>query len=268
MDHAHLRNRVRHELIPYIQDRYNPLLRKALCRLGEVQREENAFLDAHAKATMNACVDEGGCILRHAFAEAHLAVQRRMVLLLAWRQGVDCPFERVERAREFVVSGRTGQSYDLGGGVLLRNNRDTTEFRTTTALSDDTEVGLVVPGTVVAFGRCFRAHVLDVRPEAALSQYCSPSRQVFDADRLGTNLVVRHRRPGDRFRPFGMEGSKKLKDYLIDVGMPASQRDAQVLLMADDTIAWVVGLAISSHAAVTSDTKRILELEVSDATQP
>lgn len=107
--------------------------------------------------------------------------------------------------------------------------------------------------------------LLDRVPAGDLARYCSPARQVFDEDKVGRSLSVRHRRAGDRFTPYGMSGSKKLKDYLVDARIPASKRDQLPLVVAEDTIIWVVGYAVSAHAAITADTRIVIEIEVTDA---
>ena len=64
-----------------------------------------------------------------------------------------------------------------------------------------------------------------------------------------------------------MTGTRKLKDYFIDIGLPAGRRDAQLVLLGDDSVVWIVGHAISHHVAVTPDSTRMLEVEVMDATE-
>jgi tRNA(Ile)-lysidine synthase len=62
-----------------------------------------------------------------------------------------------------------------------------------------------------------------------------------------------------------MSGTRKLQDYFVDLGVPVWERDEQLLVLGDDRIAWIPGHAVSAHAAVTADTRRILEIEVTDA---
>lgn len=265
IDPRFLRNKVRHDLLPQLHADYNPKLRDALLQLSEVQRAEDDLLKAQAEAFLAKSSRPDGSLDRETFTAGHIALQRRAILLLAWRHGVACPYDRVEAARRLIVDGPAGQACDLGGHVMLRNARDATEVEVFTQPTADDPVPLVVPGEAVAHGKRFCAHLLPGLPAENLPQYCTAARQVFDADRSGTQLVVRRRRPGDRFTPLGMAGSKKLKDYFIDLGMPRSRRDTQLLLMAGGRIAWVVGHAIGAHVAVTADTRHVLEVEVKDA---
>jgi tRNA(Ile)-lysidine synthetase-like protein len=57
-------------------------------------------------------------------------------------------------------------------------------------------------------------------------------------------LTVRNRRPGDRLRPLGAAGSRRLKDVLIDRGIPRRWRDRLPLLCWAGEIAWVPGVTI------------------------
>ena len=270
VDPGHFRNRVRHELLPLLSREYNANVRDALLRLAEAQRDDADYLAAAAASAFEACTTQEGALDRHVFAHLHIAVQRRVLLMLAWRHGVDGGFDLVDAGARFVAKGPAGNCFDLGGGVLLRNARTITEIVTSNAVAPDTaEIVLEAPGLTHAFGRVFTVRYHDHVPDEALDRYCCRTsvracRQVFDADALGGTLTVRHRRPGDRFTPLGMTGARKLQDYFVDLGLSIAERDAQVILLAEGRIAWIVGRAISAHGAVTPRTRRVLEIEVSD----
>lgn len=260
-----LRNRVRHELVPLLQRDYNPKVCEALCRLADTQHVENNFIASMTTLFMNDCVDKDGAINRAAFTEGHPALQRRAVLEFAWKQGVDCSFNRVDEAVRFICGGPTGKRCDLGGGVMLCNGRHVTVVASSDAESPDAqEVVLAVPGRTAAFGKCVVVRELDVPPTETLRTYCSPTRQVFDADQLDGEIALRHGRDGDRFSPYGMGGTKKLKDYLSELGVPETQRNEQLLVTAGDEIVWVLGHAIGARAAVSGNSRRLVEFLVAD----
>lgn len=266
-DLRHPRNRIRHELLPRLMGDYNPRVREALVRLAEAQRDEDDFLDAHVEDAFQACRRGENRIERESFRRLHPALQRRVIALLGWELGIECPYQRIETIRRHIAEGPTGKACDMGEGVLLRNGRDMAEVMKEAVESEQSVVTLEVPGETEAFGRRYRVRELPERPSKALAAYCTPSRQVFDAEVLGGNLAVRFRRPGDRFTPLGLGGTKKLKDYFIDLGLTATQRARQPLLVANGTIVWVVGHAVSQAAAVTPTTRRFVEVQVTDAPQ-
>ena len=84
-----------------------------------------------------------------------------------------------------------------------------------------------------------------------------------DAGRLQYPLVVRNFRPGDRFRPLGMEGHKKLKDFFIDLKVPSDMRATTPLLTSQGNIVWVCGFRIDDRFKVTSRTKKTLKITIS-----
>ena len=268
VDVRYARNRVRHELLPLLAERYNPRVREALLRFAEAQRADAVLLDCLAEDAFDRCVSEQGAIDRRRFRDEPQSFQRRIVARLGRLLGLaDLPFDRVVAAARFVADGATGEVFDLGSGVQLQNGRGHAKPLRPAEAVETGETPLTVPGVTSALGRAFRTRVLDQRPAADLASYCTPCRQVFDAAAAGASQSVRRRRPGDSFTPLGMTGRKKLQDYFVDAGIPAFERDAQILLTGGGKILWVVGGAISSHAAVTESTTRFLEVDVIDGTE-
>ncbi len=256
-----LRNRVRHELLPLLERQYNPTVRDGLVRLAGIQRDENLLLDAMGRELLEACRKGGADLHRQPFRDAPPALQRRALALFCYETGAACAYATIEKARRLIVEGHAGQACDLGNGFLLRNARRTASIDRTIP-DEKGEVALAVPGETWAWGRRYCVQPLETFPRLPWKTYCTPSRQVFDADKISGALHVRRRRDGDRFSPLGMQGATKLKDYLIGLGMPRAERGALDLLIAGDRIAWVVGHAIDGRFSVTSETARILLVTV------
>jgi len=69
-------------------------------------------------------------------------------------------------------------------------------------------------------------------------------------------------RPGDRFRPLGMDGTKKLKDYFIDRKVPRELRRKIPLLTDMHAVLWIAGMDVSETVKVTESTRRFLKIEI------
>lgn len=99
----------------------------------------------------------------------------------------------------------------------------------------------------------------EVKERGAVDLRADKSEAFFDADKVHFPLHERHWRNGDRFRPFGMKGTKLLSDFFCDEKMSLLEKEQQLLLCdADDNILWVVGRRASAVAVVTSETERVL----------
>lgn len=94
-----------------------------------------------------------------------------------------------------------------------------------------------------------------------------PGKLYLDADAVGENgnWEFRPWQPGDRIRPFGMKGTKLVSDLLAQAGIPASHRYRHYVLCLNGQILWVVGIRASALFPITSNTKRIIEIEVTES---
>jgi len=84
----------------------------------------------------------------------------------------------------------------------------------------------------------------------------------FDLHRTGTDLFVRHRRPGDRFQPLGMSAPKRLQDFMVDAKIPRSWRGRIPIVCSPKQIVWVAGWRIDDRVKTTQASRDILHLEI------
>ncbi len=87
--------------------------------------------------------------------------------------------------------------------------------------------------------------------------------EIIDADLIvNKNLVLRTWEEGDVFQPLGMNGNKKLSDFLTDEKVNRFNKLEQLVLTANDEIIWVCGYRISETVKINKDTKHYLELSI------
>lgn len=87
-----------------------------------------------------------------------------------------------------------------------------------------------------------------------------PFRACFDRDAVTGGLTLRNRRRADRFVPFGLNGTQKISDLLINLKIPRPLRDEVPLLLDGKAILWVVGLRTARPTAVTHRAKTVLDV--------
>jgi tRNA(Ile)-lysidine synthase len=264
-----LRNRIRNELLPLLQKKYQPGLAKAVLRLMEIVGAEAEFAGEAARSwerrqpagvnprfkprrngRMPALPDEG-------FDQLPVAVQRKVLQRQLAGAGVAADFELVERLREapgkFVSAGAGGAvARDAAGKVSRRENLET-KF-------DADELRLKLPGRAgrVEFsGHQFQWQV-QARKKFVRSQKAD-GREFFDADKVGDEIILRHWRAGDRFQPVGLPSAAKLQNLFVNAKIPAARRRKLVLAAtAAGGIFWVDGLRIGENFKLTPGTKRTL----------
>lgn len=82
-----------------------------------------------------------------------------------------------------------------------------------------------------------------------------PNIAYLDADKLKEPLTLRRWQPGDRIRPLGMKGMKKVSDLLSPLRLSSEQRSRILVLLSAGEIAWVVGVRISDDFKITQTSK-------------
>ncbi|MGQ0666725.1 MAG: tRNA lysidine(34) synthetase TilS [Nitrospiraceae bacterium] len=271
----YLRNRIRHEILPVLQ-RVSPASVEALCRLADICREDDAYLDQQMAAL---CEDkiipsrDGGWAIDRAFLQqVPHAVQRRVVRDLVRR----CDsFRRspslgtVERILQVVT--KRGVIADVNvKSIRVMVGEDRVRVIPSESLIVHRDrphqvlpAILTVPGQVAwaETGQLIRAEVVPGGQGDATA--IEKSRIVVDADRLSGPLLVRTWLPGDRFCPAGMKGrSKKLQDFFTDLKLPIAVRKRIPVVMAPEGIVWVVGYRQDERWTPTTATQRRMVIAV------
>jgi tRNA(Ile)-lysidine synthase len=229
-DPAFLRNRVRHELIPYLEARFNPKVRESLARTASVLAGEADVLAALAAAI--AVREEGGAAVldRAAVTAAPRAVARvamRSALRMAGGlRGI--ALDHVDAILDLAARpGASGRRIPLPGAREAGIHFGEIRIGRVTARPPAVEAALEVPGRVpLPDGRILVARPVRRPGPSATGVPSGP-------------LTVRTRRPGDRVRARGREIS--LKRFLADRRVPAAERDLLPVIAAGRTVVWVQG---------------------------
>jgi tRNA(Ile)-lysidine synthase len=271
------RNRIRHELLPLLDARFSPGIVDVLDREAAIAREDADYLESLAHDAARGIVSRtprGVEIDAEALMAQPPAIMRRVIRLAQqMAAGPDCfvGFDAAEAVRRYVVSKSTGQ-LDLpghrvnrrGGAVVLTESRG----REKAAKALDFSYPLQVPGQVAVpeAGCAISAYATAVpagRSAGEVWRLAGRSDQaVLEARRLAGPLAVRNRRPGDSFRPLGLNGRKTLQDFFVDAKIDRGDRDiTPVIVDSAGQIVWIAGLALAEEFRVTEATKDVVILK-------
>jgi tRNA(Ile)-lysidine synthase len=87
------------------------------------------------------------------------------------------------------------------------------------------------------------------------------NRAFLDYGKVG-KLEVRNLKAGDKFKPLGMIGTKKLVDFLNEKGVPRQAKAVVPIVVSGNKIVWVAGFGIADEVKVTKNTRKILKLRL------
>lgn len=281
-DKRYLRNRIRHELVPLLERNYNPNIKIGLSRTAEVLGAESEYLDTAAREAFEACrlgqrrseseardlsptAPVNLVLDRVVFLQYHIALQRRILrhsISEMLGQVSDFYFQHCEAILNLTTGDAPNAVLPLPNGLQFRRAYQQLIFERKPGETGDFAYPLVVPGKtfISALNAEITVHLGDILPSDGIHLPDSRFEAVFDYEAIHLPLTVRNRRQGDRFQPYGMRGTKKIKDFLIDAKVPRCERDSLPMLIHGDEILWLIGYTTSERFKIQPQTRKYLHL--------
>ncbi|MGH7864583.1 MAG: tRNA lysidine(34) synthetase TilS [Candidatus Binataceae bacterium] len=260
---AILRNRVRLELIPMLERDHAPDARVRLVELAAEMRALDDLVRGLAKDELARMIRADGALDVTRFSS--LAPGLRVPVLREFAASSLGGLRGLERTHwlameKLCAHGPPNGEVHLAGGVRLTRAYAAVRF---TPASRGRGEGFSVALAVDEVTEIERAGFAFASAMVARDDARYPAdhlRALFDASSAAGRLVARNLRPGDRIRPLGIGGSRKLKDVFIDRKVPRLRRANYPVVTLGDEIVWVPGLARARTALVTTETRRVLEV--------
>jgi tRNA(Ile)-lysidine synthase len=262
---------LRREVVPHLERAADRDVVAVLARQADVLREEADLLDEMGADLLGRA---GVPPRASTLAAAPRALARRALRL--WLGEPPPDLRATDEVLAVAAGGR--RSAMLPGGRIIERSGDrlaVTYARTATApLPPPESARLPLPGRAIAVGTEIEAWVSSAPP---VEWPDGRAVCVVDAERAGTEAVLRAIRADDRFRPLGLGGSKRAVRALAERGVARAARDRHAVVAAGDGAAipageplWLVGYGVVDRVRVTRSTRRYLWLaaRAEDATSP
>jgi tRNA(Ile)-lysidine synthase len=270
------RNRVRHELLPLLQERFSARIVDVLAREAAIARLDEDRLQQEA-------IDLAGSIVLTkdgtrevdvpSLKALHPALAVRVARIALGELAPDgfVGFEDAQRLVELADRPPTrhdsvslpGQYAERRGSVIVLSREPPRAF------SNSFCVSLSIPGEALIDppGWAILASPRPASPEAQSPGVAGSDpfsgEKCVQTQGLTPPLTVRSRRQGDWMRPFGMGGRrKKLQDLFVDAKIARDRRDSIPLVVdGTDRIVWVVGVAVAEDFRVTEPSQAVIFLK-------
>lgn len=281
------RNRIRHNVLPILEEQVNRGTAGHLDELSHQAREIWDYLERGVDLAWEKCVKDGQStraggsheskpgeiraleIDKERFEQEMPAVRTQLLRrCLACVRGQERDIGTVHVSAVADLFGKqAGRKFDLPGGIQAERTYAGVRIRKKEETKGNFAVPLCIPGETVipATGQrivCRFVESADVSSAEAIPQKSYTKR--FDYDIIKYSLSARTRQSGD-YLVIDEKGSRqKLKSYFVNEKVPREERD-RMLLIADGThIIWVPGYRMSRAYHVNSRTEKILEIKITE----
>ena len=234
---AYLRNRVRQKLIPLMEE-MAPGVAGRIATTAEILRGENRMLQAEAEAFLRQHSGDG--MLDTAALQELPEAMRTRILRTWWRQNGPERDEHSLNARQTAelaaLAGAERGKVNLPGGWNAVKGRRGMYL---TGLQRETPEAVPLEAETrgeIPFGNgILTITESEGNPGNGVTEQEAPEEFLRDC-------VIRTRQAGDRIRPFGMKGSRKLQDYLVDRGVDEPARDLIPLICRGQEVLFAAGV--------------------------
>ncbi len=266
------RNIVRNRILPIFKEEINSGVSEHIAELAFQAAELEEFVDEAAKDALKKAEeggflsitsDEAGEAVRiemdtDTLAAMHRALRTVVIRHLTGRiAGRLKDIEAVHiRSAEQLLEASVGKRTDLPYGVVVRRDYTKLVFEKNNAGQRQINKN----GKKVVFSLIPCEKNLNI-PRNDYTKY-------FDYDKIKGNIELRTRREGDYMLIKGSTGTngelhrKSLKSALIDMKIPAYERDGLVLMAEAGHVLWILGHRGDDSCYVTEETGRILKAEL------
>ncbi len=249
------RTQIRQDIIPVL-DQLNPEAQRHWAKFAEHSMRATQFLDAHAKPLLSEATGPLGSLKVHPLLTLESYLRQWVIGL--WLAEHNLPvdtryIEEIER-----LAGTPNKKLSVGGKLVINEAGSLWAPLEATQFEENLVLGEKLP--IPALGGYLKSSIIKEK-KSPFSPLKSPRQVAFDADRLHLGLKVRPWRLGDKFRPFGLQGSVKIGDLFTNLKIPTPLREHWPLVMDGDVIIWVVGLRRGSLAPMSNKTANVLYME-------
>ncbi|MCE5245168.1 MAG: tRNA lysidine(34) synthetase TilS [Desulfobacteraceae bacterium] len=288
------RNALRLKVFPVLKDFFHPQIAQTLSRHAFLAAEEESFWKEHLHGLF-----QKGCTFEDAFRldlgvpfllSLHPAVQKRLLRFAVERlQGhtLSLYAVHIELLVRWIAKSSPGKVLHLPRGLTASLGKDSLSFNLQPSQPETSpeesghrrrrqpppppkavhgeEITLFEPGRYELGSYLFQLREIeppisaaDPRPPA------SPSTVFLDYDKIRWPMTLRWWRPGDRFQPLGLKGTRKLQDFFTDAKIPRGHRDSIPVLCDREKICWLAGLRLDERVKVEQGTRRVLVVDFSE----
>lgn len=246
------RNKIRLNIIPYINEIFDSNISESLVRLGKLAKVDCDYLTDIAEATFKKVSDGGGVLNRYRLSELDDAILSRVIKLACASKGLreDVGFSHINSVIKLIRGMDSGGHADLPSGYSVEVAYDAVE------VINGNESKMANPGVKTKI-----MPVGDYIPKAFVA--------AFDFEKLKVNpenVVVRKRKAGDYIKL--KVGEKSIQNLFVDMKVPGYKRNHIDLVCVGSQVLWIPhGLKkprFCEVAGVGADTKKVMTLEMTN----
>jgi tRNA(Ile)-lysidine synthase len=265
LDSDYERNFLRNEIIPKLKERLNPRLEEKISNTAKIIYEVNSFVKSRIKKLESKSSKFFGDEIRvdtKALSKIDKSLSGIFLKsLIENKFDIELSSENIYSLIE-LLDLQTGRTVNLKKNILAAKERNKIVIRQKNLQKREKSVYKIEAGQRLNIGES----VISINEiNRKMIKFTSDkSIEFISGDGLGKTFEIRKWKDGDKFQPIGMQGTKKISDFLSDEKIPSYRKREHLVLTNSGIIIWVIGLRIDERFKVTKEVKKILKLTINN----
>jgi tRNA(Ile)-lysidine synthase len=264
-DRRFARNKIRFDLIPYIQEHYDPKVIARISKITSILQEDEILLERLAqREAKERIIPKNGkiCLDVNNLSAQPLGLARRVVrdFITAVKgdlRGVS--FDEIER----VLNIEEGKGFHLKRNLMLERDKDMVCPKHKSSVKIEYAYRWNGSRSLVIKELSLTVKARRIKRGSSPLVYDDDARVYADGKQIEFPLSVRNRLEGDRYQPLGAPGHKKLKEIMRAKDIPLGEREKRPVFVSGKEIVWVLGLPVADRFKVDEKSEELVEITVS-----
>ncbi len=254
------RNFLRNKVIPSIHKNLNPSLSQTILKTSlNLQRLNNEIENYSKKIKTNIKIVKNKSVI---IPSNLFEYENEFIISYLLKDIIDKNFSvRIEsndlKKIFLLVKKQTGKSEELSENLIAFKERGKVIIRITSSSNKNKKIIVNIGDEVIIGDKLFSITEVEA---VEIKFGKSRNAEYISGDEVKNSFELRTWQEGDKFFPFGMQGTKKISDYLNDIKINSFEKKDQFVLLNDGKIVWVIGKRLDDRFKLTSNTKKVLKL--------
>ena len=256
------RNKVRHDLIPKLQNDYSPAIIDVLNRTGKLISGADKFISNYIEEQLiNLIIDRrqqrfsikiSNLLTYDEFMQGEL-LQASLGMVL---KSMPLPMQTIDRIIKLIDSP-TGSICEINKKLIALKDRDELVF---SKVVEHFKIDMTI-NNIGEYSIGQKRFILKEINKEEMKYSNDPNIEYFDLDLIPKRLKIRLWQQGDSFQPLGFEGTVKISDFLTNKKINLLDKQSVLVLTTSTDIIWLCGIRASDKFKITNETNRFLKVE-------
>ncbi len=272
------RNKIRLNLIPYLEENFNPNIQDILFRMSQIMQKDSILIEKYITRLFDKLVKEKSensvifdAELLNDLDSNEIGRLIRKAVKEIKGSTKNLENKHIEYAIDFIRNNKTGKSIDLTDDIKISISYNNIILTKYVEKNYDFEYNIKADDFINNSNNYVEIYVEELNKRIILKiinreniKKIKSNEFYVDYDKIKGIIKIRNRKQSDYMIPFGMHGRKKLKEIFIDNKVPLQDRDKKIIISDEEKIIFLENFRISNECMTDSNTKKIMTIHVED----